>query len=122
MAFQSKRLRVQLPCGEKTWFEQAVAVTVNCPLDSVCFGGSYPCDQNTCVFGMASRVGPGGLCQFPTCNAFSDVCLIGSPNPVADPGAILIDPQDLPALREHLEGRLKDIEAAEQALKERGDQ
>ena len=116
MAFQSKRLRVQLPCGDRTLFEQVA--NVNCPLDSVCIGGSKICDPNTCVFGEYSEIGPNTLCQWPTC-AGTDYCYMGSRDPQADPGAVLIDPQQLPAMREHLEGRLKDIDAAEQALRER---
>jgi hypothetical protein len=39
MAFQSKRLRVQLPCGERTVFEQVAPV--NCPFHTLCIGGSF---------------------------------------------------------------------------------
>jgi len=35
------------------------------------------------------------------------------------PGRILVDPEHLPRLREALEAQLKEIETAEQALKER---
>jgi hypothetical protein len=116
MAFQAKRLRVQLPCGERTAFEEAVGVLTDCPLDSVCFGGSYPCDPNTCVIGRASEIGPRTLCQAPT-----DVCFAASGQRV-DPASVLIDPEHLPVLREHLEARLRDVAAAEKALEERGGQ
>jgi hypothetical protein len=38
---------------------------------------------------------------------------------VIDPGRVLVDPEDLPRLKEALEAQLKEIETAEQALKER---
>jgi hypothetical protein len=37
---------------------------------------------------------------------------------VIDPGKVVVDPEDLPRLREALEAQLKEIEIAEQALKE----
>jgi hypothetical protein len=37
-----------------------------------------------------------------------------------NPGRFVVDPEQLPALREALETQLKEIETAEQALKERG--
>ena len=125
MAFRSKRLRVQLPCGERTVFE--MDVFVECPMGTVCLGGSFPCDPSTCVFGVDSRIGPGGLCKFQTCDigtvvpcgAGTDPCVAGSPDPVVDPGAVLIDPQDLGAFKQHLEERLKEIDAAQQAIEER---
>jgi hypothetical protein len=116
MAFQAKRLRVQLPCGERTVFEEAVGVLTNCPLDSVCYGASYFCDPSTCVIGQASEIGPRTICQFPT-----DVCFAASVRR-ADPASVLIDPEHLPVLREHLEARLRDVAAAEKALEERGGQ
>jgi hypothetical protein len=41
---------------------------------------------------------------------------------VVDPGAIVVQPEHLPVLREQLEAQLKEIEIAEQALEERKSQ
>jgi hypothetical protein len=117
MAFQSKRLRVQLPCGERTVFEQVA--NVNCPFHTLCIGGSFFCDPNTCVFGEASEIGPGGLCTFPSCDFGTAPDCVGGTQ-VPDPGRVLVDPEHLPALRKHLEERLNDIATAERALEERG--
>jgi hypothetical protein len=115
MSFQSRRLRVQLPCGEGTVVEEAF----ECPRGTVCAIPSFFCDPNTCVFGEHSRVGPEGLCNMDTCN-------IGSPNPcgigtdrAVDPRTVLVDPEHLPLLRQALEAQLKEVKAAEQALKKR---
>jgi hypothetical protein len=63
------------------------------------------------------------LCAIPTDCGDSRIfgCPAGSEQPV-DPGTIIVDPEHLPALREALEAQLKEIEKAEQALKERGGQ
>lgn len=116
MSFQSKRLRVQLPCGEGTVVEQAI----DCPRGTVCDGASFFCDPNTCVFGEHSRVGPEGLCNIGTCNIGSPVPCggVGS-DPGPDPRTFVVDPEQLPLLRQALEAQLKEIEAAEQALKKR---
>jgi hypothetical protein len=119
MAFRSKRLRVQLPCGDRTVFE--MDVMVDCPQGTLCPPTSFVCAQFSCSFGEDSRVGPGGVCSFRTCDIATVVpCPDGSQEPPVDPGAVLMDPQDLGALREHLEERLKEIDAAEQALRKRG--
>jgi hypothetical protein len=117
MSFQSKRLRVQLPCGEGTVIEQPI----DCPGGTVCRGASFFCAQDTCVFGEHSRVGPGGLCNAPTCDFGTKVPCGGfGSDRMTDPWAVVIDPEHLPLLRQALEAQLNEIEAAEQALKERG--
>jgi|SRR5215207_1122988 len=117
MSFQSKRLRVQLPCGEGTLVEQAV----DCPLGTVCDGASFFCDPNTCVFGANSRVGPEGLCGLGTCNIGSPIPCGGlGSDPRTDPRTLVVDPEQLPLLRQALEAQLKEVESAEQALRDRG--
>ena len=83
-----------------------------------------PCHFHTCGFVTPHTCGfvSPFTCQFasgcgPTFHP--TVCPAGSVDPPIDPGAIVIDPEDLQALREHLEAQLKDIAAAEQALKDR---
>jgi hypothetical protein len=117
MSFQSKRLRVQLPCNEGTLVEQAM----DCPMGTRCNGASFFCDPNTCVFGEHSRVGPEGLCNIGTCNFVSPFPCGGfGTDPRADPRSIVVDPEQLPLIRQALEAQLKEIETAEQALKDRG--
>jgi hypothetical protein len=111
MSFQSRRLRVQLPCGEGTVLEQAA---VDCPFGTRCDGASFFCDPNTCVFGEHSRVGPGGVCDAGTCNWF-DTGL-----PADEAGRVVVDAEHLPLVRQALERQLAEIDSAEQALKARG--
>jgi hypothetical protein len=181
MSFQAKRLRVQLPCGEGTVYEEEAAraqdcIGLTCGAFSQCGPGTgcaFPtdvCEGGTCWFqtpincgfspcggfasfcefhsgcpafaspcgGFASpcgfpspcRFGTCGFpspCRFGTCGFLSPcgprtaiACQRGSDLPI-DPGIIVVDPEDLPALRQALEAQLKEIEKAEQALKERGE-
>ena len=200
MAFEAKRLRVQLPCGEATVRDAAmlrpqdcdVFSNPNCPtifdtcagagvtfpncavatdpgcgithpcrfdsatcaLDTCAFrspcGGS--CAAGTCAFDTCGFVSPGtvtcrlGSCRFnscgflspretiacrlqtlpePTCLGDSNPggCLAGTePTILENPGQIVVDPEQLPALREQLEAQLAEIAKAEQALKEREQQ
>ena len=114
MSFSSKRLRVQLPCGDRT----VVEVAIGCPERMVCHDMiSFPCDPNTCVFGRQSQVGPEGQspCDFGTMNCVS----FGS-----DPGPIradlVLDAEQLSLLKTTLEAQLEEIDKAEEALKEKG--
>jgi hypothetical protein len=94
---------------------------IDCPDGTVCRGASFFCAPDTCAFGEHSRVGPGGLCNAPTCNVGSNLpCGFGTDVPV-DPRTVLVDPADLPLMRQALEAQLKEIESAEQALKERSE-
>jgi hypothetical protein len=115
MSFESKRLRVQLPCSEGESVKEVA--DVRCPFDTRCRGASFFCAPDTCSFGEHSRVGPGGLCQVPSrpppgCPGWSDEPF--------DRGAVLIDPEQLPVLREQLMEQLKEIDAAEEELRKRG--
>jgi hypothetical protein len=47
------------------------------------------------------------------------VCPGGSEQPPIDPGTLVIDADDLPALREQLESHLEEVKKAEAALKKR---
>jgi hypothetical protein len=138
MSFQAKRLRVQLPCGEATVIEEAqhAGAAGLCRIPSLC---RFPSNQCLCTLMTPCRFGtdfcelPTGICMWPTrCGWFTCEfgtcggatifrCPAGTEQPV-DPGTLVVDPEHLPALREALEAQLKEIEKAEQALKERGGQ
>lgn len=155
MAFQAKRLRVQLPCGEATVIEegaqQAGAAAGFCRMPSLC-GFPTPCRFPTdfclctyrtpCHYGTVacyrlftcidvfhsgvchagSECGPlASLCAAPSACGPSVRCPGGSEQPI-DPGTIVVDPEHLPALREALEAQLKEVDQAEQALRERDSQ
>jgi hypothetical protein len=179
MAFEAKRLRVQLPCGEATVQEQAAAAQQGpvgtqqtltqtlCAIPSVgcaasCHFPTHPCQDfgslcefptNQCRFptnlcagnfqtlcqGFASPCqGFGSPCPFNTCGFnspcgghLSVVCRFGSrpdlteticggSEPIENPGTIVVAPEHLPVLREQLEAQLKEVEIAEQAIKDLG--
>jgi hypothetical protein len=91
-----------------------------------CHYGTWGCQHfytcivvNSGICRFDSPCGPlASLCEIPSACGPSRICPGGSEQPV-DPGTIVIDPEQLPALREALEAQLKEIEKAEQALKER---
>jgi hypothetical protein len=91
-----------------------------------CHYGTWGCQHfytcivvNSGICRFDSPCGPlASLCEIPSACGPSRICPGGSEQPV-DPGTIVIDPEHLPALREALETQLKEIEKAEQALKER---
>lgn len=106
MSFESRRLRVRLPCPEGESVQELA--DVRCPFDTECMLPSFFCAPDTCVFGEFSRVGPGGVCPLNSCGqpSFMDV----------EARRILVDPELLPVLREQLEAQLKQIDAAEAEL------
>jgi hypothetical protein len=110
MSFESKRLRVQLPCREGESVKEVADV------ETVCMLPSFFCAPDTCVAGQFSRIGPEGVCLFPS---RMPGCPAGSEEPF-NRGAILVDPEVLPVLKEQLEAQLKEIEKAEEQLKQRG--
>lgn len=116
MAFESRRLRVQLPCREGESVKE-VAADFPCPFDTACNGASFFCAPDTCVFGEHSRIGPEGLCQVPS--RPPPLCPGGSEEPF-DRGAVLVDPEHLPVLKERLIAQLKEIDIAEEELRKRG--
>ena len=78
-------------------------------------------DVNSGICQYGSACGPlASLCEIPSACGPSAICPGGSRQPGPDPGPLVIDAEQLPALREALEAQLKEIEKAEQALKERG--
>jgi hypothetical protein len=94
MAFQAKRLRVALPCGEHTVVEPEVR-----------FAADEKIVKPVCLDWASWYV---GSCA----DKFTWQLLIKS----AD---VVLDPEHLPMVRQQLEARLKDIETAERALQER---
>lgn len=141
MSFESKRLRVQLPC-EPGGTVQEIELK---PLQSrfCCWFPTRPMCRyfHTCQWPI-TQYGCGHflsqtchhfqtppVCGLPSCDfgscEFGTPCGFGSPVggcepqteiPV-DPGTILVDPEHLPMLREQLEAQLKELEKAEEELK-----
>jgi hypothetical protein len=149
VSFEARKLRVQLPCGEQTLIEpqQPQQGDILCRFPSCNFGtcgfvspgtgtcrfptiachfGSCPLGScgffspQTCPFGSCGFVSP-QTCHFGTCGItiVPTGCPGGSVDPPIDPGTIVIDPEHLPVLKEQLQAQLKEIENAEQALKDR---
>jgi hypothetical protein len=142
VSFQAKKLRVQLPCGDRTVIEQEPQILCrfpsNCNLGTCGFVSPgtvacrFPtqwCDFGTPICGWCSFLTP-QTCPFNSCGVVTPVCRIGTIEPTGcpvgsrdplpiDPGTLVLDPDDLPALREQLEAQLKEIEVAERALEER---
>jgi hypothetical protein len=87
---------------------------------NACHGFQSLCAFNSCgpasVCGQFSACGPGSPQTIPT----TPGC--GVTEQPIDPGTIVVDPAQLPVLRQQLEDQLAEIEKAEQALKERGQQ
>jgi hypothetical protein len=115
MSFESRRLRVQLPCPEGESVKEMADFP--CPADTRCMLPSFFCAPDTCVFGEHSRVGPGGLCRVPS--RLPPRCPAGSEEPF-DPRVVLVDPELLPVLKEQLMAQLKEIDIAEEELRKRG--
>jgi hypothetical protein len=98
MAFQAKRLRVQLPCGEVSVFEELpadvyVVPTTWCPLPS-----RVPIEVIETIVCQQSMCGP------------------GSAEVVVDPDSLVVSPEQLVTLRGQLEARLSLVAEAEQAV------
>jgi hypothetical protein len=111
MAFESRNLRVQLPCGAVTVINCTAGHTITC---------YYPTVHWTCHTYIS--------CIFGTCTHPSPItCYTGSiPNititgPTTSPyigGPIQVGREELGALRESLHAQLKELDAAEEALGE----
>ena len=116
MSFEARNLRIQLPYGDVTIRDCGLAHTIiGC--------GAY--GHTIGVFG----------CQFPhtlpppecwwhsmlPCAMGSGACGY-SPVMQGDPGTIVVQPEHLGILRERLEAQLKEIDQAEEKLREFGEQ
>jgi len=122
MSFTSKRLHVQLPCGEITQIEAPAIipfriVTCHHPTRPT-FGYAFAfptCHHPTRpTFGYAFAF---PTCHHPTRPTFGYAELEeGDPPLQGDPGAIVVAAQDLPLLREQLEAQLKSVIEAERAV------
>lgn len=134
MSFSSKRLRVRLPCGETTLAERGPAAPCNwvfateAPTAATRLMGArmaceWPASDVDCTGfdspGVCTPMFSVPACAFfsptdgPNCGIFTPNCTpdTGIPAEVADPGTVLVDPDDLPQLREQLERTLKEVEA-----------
>ncbi|MEY2440807.1 MAG: hypothetical protein QOJ46_233 [bacterium] len=135
MAFESKRLRVQLPCGDTTVVQKAavqptppIHQTFNCtptvcgfvtptvcqwPSAQTCWCSFHtPPVTVTCAFGTCGNTIP--HCGItPNCGGTPNC--IGSGDPI---GPVEIDAEHLTVLREQLESQLADIDAAQKAVEE----
>jgi hypothetical protein len=92
MAFQAKRLRVQIPCGEVTVHEWEVPAEPGTPA----MWCPVPSKIPTPVFDLFT-------------------CGTGTVDDV-DPGTLVVSPQQLAGLRRQLEARLALITDAERAI------
>ena len=106
--------------GGVTFPDCAIATGTECDITRFCRFGSATCVFDTCAF--RSPCGgscAGGSCRFETCRPASQVgCRFGTDIAI-DPGQIVINPEQLPLLRQQLEAQLAEVEKAEQALRER---
>ncbi|MDQ3933619.1 MAG: hypothetical protein M3340_03200 [Actinomycetota bacterium] len=122
MAFGSRRLRVQLPCGERTRVVEVaadertpcpVAFATGCPSE---FVSACPVQLATCADFRT------GVCAPESCPPGS--CLTGThcywtnPAILPSPRGGLVAADDLPLLRGRLEQRMREIDAFARALKE----
>lgn len=143
MSFEAKRLRVQLPCreaesvvervhpggtpcGQQTGpFRPTICMAGTIPN---CFGVSEPaCGWNT---GWCERFST-AVCRFDTCGFVTPIGGQPGCGPVTEdprelieivtdpekPGAVLLDPDDLPRLREQLKAELEKLEGQREDLK-----
>jgi hypothetical protein len=99
MSFQAKNLRIQLPSGESIAFEEAGAAGAPASDEKIIKG--------VCLDPASFVVG--------SCLDFFTTAILVKPAAIE-----FLDAEQLPVLREQLDARLKEIDAAEQALKERG--
>jgi hypothetical protein len=98
MAFQAKRLRVQMPCGETTVFEDQAPVQ-----DQLVLQCLHP------------SVVPIEVLQGVFC-APTHGCGIGTGEQQGDPEMLIVSPEQLATVRQHLEARLSWVQEAEQAV------
>jgi hypothetical protein len=92
MAFQAKRLRVQLPCGEVSAFEELQPAVPVVPMED--------CPH------LPSRV---------PIDVVEGVCGPATGPPV-DQGTVKVSPEGLGMLRRHMEARLRLVADAERAV------
>ena len=151
MSFEARKLRVQLPCGTSgsvieeraagdcdfpstgceiftcAWGTDCINVFWTTPLQgpvlcdwvSACGGGFGTCPANSCPNLSCTFPSP---CRFGTCaprSCWAHTIVVG-PGTIHE-GAIVVDAEQLPMLRERLEAQLKEIEKAERAVKDRQD-
>jgi hypothetical protein len=121
MAFQSRNLRVQLPCGSVTVIQCTLGHTLHCYFPTYCH---FPTYQNchtyiTCIFGTCTLPSP-IACQFGTDTVTVRITEL-TPNcgttRVAQ-GPIQVGREELGLLREALQAQLEEVEGAERALSE----
>ena len=111
MAFESRRLRVQLPCDPHTIVEEA----------QTCRQGGSPAFHCRVSCGIPSDCAP-NTCEVTCGQTYCDPsCDLLASFPT---GTMLVDAAQLPMIRARLEAQLREIEAAERAVREReaGDQ
>lgn len=114
MAFESKRLRVQLPCGGETVVEHDLmlgqlglgGLGTQCRMDGSCWGSCY----------LAGSERPRTVCLHSPVQFMADAAV----------GPLVVDAAQLPVLRAQLEvqlkeieGLLKEVDGAERAVEER---
>lgn len=98
MAFQAKRLRVQMPCGEVSVFEGIAPVQQGGPV----FVCPHPSVIPTDIFQL--------ICQQTW------ACAAGTREQQGDPETLTVSPVQLATLRGQLEARMSMVAEAEQAV------
>jgi hypothetical protein len=105
--FESRNLRVQLPCGSQTIIQcrLGTCLALTCPQGSICRWPSFICPIFTCGW---------GTCGFSFAQGPVE-CAASDPGPLVTHVAV----EDLADLREMLEEQLKEIKAAEAEVAKR---
>jgi hypothetical protein len=131
MSFEARNLRVQLPCGPVTIIDCGAAFTRICRQGTI-----ITCLWGTCRWGTCGFVSPCGWCSYWS----PYQCRFGSPDPCGFGSPIeqitehlcagseelgvrvTVSPEELGPLREALEAQLKEISAAEEAVKRQSEE
>jgi hypothetical protein len=132
MSFQAKRLRVQLPCGDTTVRDDMPDPGQDClyPTLRLCYFPTLP----QCYYPTIPNCGgvsPTAQEPITTIITFTGcgVTITCGGSPEADPRTLVVRVEDLPVLRAQLESRikrdesqLKEVELAEQAVKDQAEE
>lgn len=128
MSFSSKRLRVRLPCGEQTVLDAGqqtatrgcdwrFATELGTERIAAEAGCEWPMSGVICNGIVDSVAACVEVFSMPTCDFTREYpppggfCTPVTVEPQRDPGAVLVDPDDLPRLRAQLERTLEEVQA-----------
>jgi hypothetical protein len=106
-------------CVNVFWTTPLQGPTVLCQWSSPCGTGYGTCPYNSCPNATCTFPSP---CQYGTCVGRGPLhSIVVGPGTIREQ-ALVVDADQLPRLREHLEAQLKEIEKAERAVEERRSQ